>query len=97
MRVNKEEMLRPQKHVLIGKSGKVTMLDFERCRKTQKPKNVTQLCQFLAGNYANSMLRQKGININREELLAAAQHYKHSQNGKNFKKIWAAVLGADRK
>ncbi|MBI2581384.1 methyltransferase [Candidatus Woesearchaeota archaeon] len=97
MGVNKEEMLRPQKHVLIGKSGKVTMLDFERCRKTQKPKNVTQLCQFLAGNYANSMLRQKEININREELLAAAQQYKHSQNEENFKKIWIAVLGADRK
>ncbi|MBI2140969.1 methyltransferase [Candidatus Woesearchaeota archaeon] len=97
MGVNKEEMLRPQKHVLIGKSGKITMLDFERCRKTLRPKNVTQLCQFLAGDYATSMLRQKGININREELLAAAQQYKHKQNEENFKRVENAVPGADRK
>ncbi|MBI2550421.1 methyltransferase [Candidatus Woesearchaeota archaeon] len=95
LRVNKEEMLRPQKHVLVNDTGRITMLDFERCRKTQKPKNVTQLCQFLAGNYANSMLRQKGISVDREKLLAAAQRYKHSQNEENFKRIRKAVLGTD--
>ncbi len=95
LKVNKEEMLRPQKHVLIGKSGKITMLDFERCRKTQKPKNVTQLCQFLAGNCANSVLKQKGIAIDKEKLLAAAQQYKHCQNEENFKRIRKAVLKAD--
>ncbi|MBI3036875.1 methyltransferase [Candidatus Woesearchaeota archaeon] len=95
LRVNKEEMLRPQKHVLISKSGKITVLDFERCRKTRKPKNVTQLCQFIAGNHANSMLRQKGISVNREKLLAAAQQYKHIQNEENFKRIRKAVLEAD--
>lgn len=91
LKVNKEEMSRPQKHVLIGKSGKITMLDFERCRKTQKPKNVTQLCQFLARNYANSVLRQKQIVIDRDKLLAAAQKYKSSQTEENFEKIKTLV------
>lgn len=87
LKANKEEMSRPHKHAIIDSRGKLTLIDFERCRKTAKPKNVTQLCQFLAGNYANSLLRQKGININREELLAAAQRYKHTQKEESFKKI----------
>lgn len=87
LKVNKEEMLRPQKHVLVGKSGKITMLDFERCRKTQKPKNLTQLCQFLASKYVTSLLLQKGIKAEREKLLAAAKSYKHSQTEEKFKII----------
>ncbi|MBI2175739.1 methyltransferase [Candidatus Woesearchaeota archaeon] len=89
--VNKEEMSRPQKHVLVDSRGKLTMLDFERCRKTQQPKNITQLCQFLAVRHANLLLRQKGVTIDRNELLAAAQEYKNSQNEENFKKIEALV------
>ncbi len=87
LKVNKEEMSRPQKHAIIGSNGKLTMLDFERCRRSQKPKNVTQLCQFLAGGHANSLLRQKGIIIERDKLLLAAQKYKNSQNEENFKKV----------
>ncbi len=86
-KVNKEEMSRPQKHALIGKGGKLTLLDFERCRKTLRPKNVTQLCQFLSHGHANKLLRQKGMMIDRERLLAAAQKYKNSQTEENFKRI----------
>ncbi|MBI2143837.1 methyltransferase [Candidatus Woesearchaeota archaeon] len=91
LKVNKEEMSRPQKHAIIGKGGKVTMIDFERCHKTPKPKNVTQLCQFLAHGYANALLRQKGIAIESEKLLAAAKDYKHGQTDKNFKRILKLV------
>ncbi len=90
--VNKEEMSRPQKHVLVDPKGKLTMLDFERCRKTQQPKNITQLCQFLAVRHANSLLRQKGIAIDRDKLLLAAQEYKNEQSEENFKKIENAVV-----
>ncbi|MEK6838078.1 MAG: hypothetical protein AABX69_05490, partial [Nanoarchaeota archaeon] len=87
LKINKEEMLRPQKHVILDDFGKITMIDFERCRKTLKPKNVTQLCQFLAGAYANSLLQQKGVSIDKEKLIAAAKQYKHAQNRENFKRI----------
>src|SRR3989344_6722401 len=51
LHVNKFEMHHPTKHILI-KAGKpsrktVIMIDFERCRWTEKPKNVTQFVQFL--------------------------------------------------
>ncbi len=95
LKVNKEEMLRPHKHVLVDDSGKITMLDFERCRKTLRPKNVTQLCQFLAGAKANYLLRLKGIITDREKLLAAAKEYKNSQNEESFKIVKATALGND--
>ena len=95
LKVNKEEMSRPHKHVLVDDIGKITMLDFERCRKTLRPKNVTQLCQFIAGARANSLLRQKGITIEREKLLTAAKAYKNSQNTENFKKVKDAAVGID--
>ncbi len=91
MGINKEEMLRQQGHAIVGKGGKVTLIDFERCHKTQKPKNVTQLCQFLSGGYVKAILRQKGIAISREKLVSAAKDYKNSQSEENFKKIAAAA------
>ena len=45
--VTKEEMHRPLKHVLV-RDRKVVMIDFERCRRMEKPKNVTQVCQFIS-------------------------------------------------
>lgn len=42
---NKEEMQNPYKHVIIGK--KTVMIDFERCKKTMKVKNVTQFLQYI--------------------------------------------------
>ncbi len=95
LKVNKEEMSRPHKHALVDDSGKITMLDFERCRRTMKPKNVTQLCQFITGARANHLLRQKGITIEREKVLAAAKEYKNNQNAESFKKVKGAALGTD--
>lgn len=87
LKVNKEEMLRPQRHTIIGKKGEVTMLDFERCHKSKTPKNVTQFCQFLSSGFFVSLLMQKGIAVERDAILAAAQKYKHGQSDENFKNI----------
>lgn len=43
--VTKYEMHRPLKHVLVC-DGVPVLLDFERCGRRERPKNVTQLCQF---------------------------------------------------
>jgi len=83
--VNKEEMHNPYKHIIIGKEA--ILLDFERAKKTQKPKNVTQFCQYLISAKFAELLKSKGINIDRDALLDAAKVYKHSQNKSNFAKI----------
>lgn len=50
LKINKEEMHRPLKNVII-KNNKPVLLDFERCHFTHRPKNVNQFKQFLRGYY----------------------------------------------
>lgn len=59
--VNKGEMHWPIKHIIVQPGNSVTLLDFERCRKTERPKNITQFCQFLASKKVNALLQKKGI------------------------------------
>ncbi|MBT3985579.1 hypothetical protein HOD38_06000 [archaeon] len=75
MKVNKLEMHKPLKHVIINK-GKVTMIDFERCYETDKPKNVSQFCSFLVKYFKYD-----------KELLKLAKKYKDSYKEADFKKI----------
>ncbi len=58
LKVNKYEMHKPLKHVLV-RNGKVVMIDFERCKNVLKPKNVTQVSQFLARYFKISGILEK--------------------------------------
>ncbi|MBS3159053.1 hypothetical protein J4206_07250, partial [Candidatus Woesearchaeota archaeon] len=85
LQINKEEMHHPVKHILITTDG-ARMIDFERCRKTLDPKNVTQFCQFLtSGSFAYG-LENKGLIINKR-ILKFAQKYKNDPSRKNFDTI----------
>lgn len=55
MKINKQEMTRPYKHAIINRK-KVTLIDFERARKTPKPHNVTQFCQFIGNHVSNKKI-----------------------------------------
>ncbi|MBA3064306.1 methyltransferase [Candidatus Woesearchaeota archaeon] len=61
LKVDKEEMHHPLKHIIIDK--KPVMIDFERCKITKKPKNVTQFCQFIISGGTKVLLNQKGIKL----------------------------------
>lgn len=73
LKINKKEMHHPLKHVLIDKK-EITMIDFERCYKTEKPKNVTQFLDYLLTNK---------IEID----LTLIKQYKNSLKESDFKKI----------
>lgn len=77
LKVNKKEMHKPLKHIIIGK--KVVLLDFERCYKSNKPKNVTQFCQFL--------LRRKLIKVKENDFIELLKGYKKNLDNKSFNKI----------
>ena len=77
LKVNKKEMHKPLKHIIIGK--KVVLLDFERCYKSNKPKNVTQFCQFL--------LRRKLIKVKENDFIELLRAYKKNLDNKSFNKI----------
>ncbi|MEK6861305.1 MAG: hypothetical protein AABY07_05015 [Nanoarchaeota archaeon] len=74
LNVNKYEMHNPVKHIIIRKD-KAVLIDFERCKKSRKPKNVTQFCQFLL---------KLGFKIDRNELIGLLKSYKGSYSIKNF-------------
>ncbi|MAG91905.1 hypothetical protein CMO83_04475 [Candidatus Woesearchaeota archaeon] len=86
LRVDKEEMHHPVKHIIISKD-RPYLLDFERTHHVQSPKNVTQFCQFLMGYHIGEILKNKKINIDRKKLIKLAKIYKIKQNNKNFRKI----------
>jgi len=72
IKVNKEEMHHPYKHVLIGK--KITLIDFERCKETDNVKNVTQFVEFIIR--IKDEPKDKKIDIVPEELRKLAKIYK---------------------
>ena len=70
--INKEEMHRPLKHILVG--PKVVMIDFERCKFSEKPKNVTQVCQYVARLQPD--LEKIGLIIDGELIKKLGRLYK---------------------
>lgn len=92
IKINKEEMHRPLRHILIDKNLKVTMIDFERTHKTDKPKNVNQFLQFLKRNLVIKLLRKKGFKYNRKQLQTLEKTYKKDVSEKNLKEITKALF-----
>jgi predicted Ser/Thr protein kinase len=87
LHVNKYEMHRPVKHILFCKGKtlrkRVVMIDFERCRSTPQPKNVTQFCQYLL---------KIGWSASRTTLLPLLQQYKQEQSSRCFDVLLHALF-----
>ena len=89
--VNKEEMHHPLKHVLVQK-GKAVMIDFERVHVTEKPKNVTQFCQYVTGTRVLGILKSKGFKFSKRQVTSAAKKYKKKIDEKNFDNILKIIF-----
>ena len=85
LKINKEEMSHPQKHILIGK--KVVLIDFERAHFTIKPGNVTQFCDFLMSKKLSTLLKTNKITIDKKNIIKLSKTYKKNINKTNLKKI----------
>ncbi len=85
--INKEEMHHPVKHILIDKINKPWLVDFERCYKTEKPKNVTQFAQYLTSKRMVGILKGKGISVEKEKSINLTKEYKKEINKRNLEKI----------
>ncbi len=81
--INKKELHRPLKHIIIKKHP--VMIDFERTYRTKRPKNVTQFCQFIFS--ISNILKEKGIKIDKEKLKKLLINYKKRMREKDFIKI----------
>jgi predicted Ser/Thr protein kinase len=75
-------MNHPTKHILIKKGEAsrktVVMIDFERCKQTENPKNVTQFCQYI-------LKYQK--KINKKKLMRLLQEYKKDYSSLSFRRL----------
>lgn len=83
--VNKEEMHHPLKHIIVNKKNKPVMIDFERCKETDKPKNVTQFVEFISR--IKKDLANKDFSINSEELQELGKEYKTKFSESSLEKI----------
>jgi release factor glutamine methyltransferase len=92
LRVNKEEMHRPLKHVLVDKNLKVVLIDFERTHKAGKPKNLTQFLQYLKRGQVIKILRKKGFKYNRNQLQRLEKKYKRDISARNVMEIIKALF-----
>jgi len=87
LKINKEEMSHPIKHILVDKKNNPTLIDFEKCRYTINPGNVTQFCDFLMSKTMNSLLKNNKIEISNKKIIETAKQYKKTQSKNNFNKI----------
>lgn len=78
LRVSKQEMHHPHKHIIVNSKNEPIMIDFERCKETLAPTNVTQLVEWLCRS--KEELEQKGIKVEVERLRTAAADYKKTKN-----------------
>ncbi len=77
--VDKKELTNPYKHIIV-RHGKPIMIDFERCKSTQSPKNTTQFLQFLSSRRVHCILKGKGITLEPNNLRSVAKLYKKSHD-----------------
>lgn len=86
LKINKLEMHNPYKHIVVTKSAKPVLIDFERCYETKKPKNTTQFCQYITGKLC-SALSKKGIFLSRKKFTPLLKSYKVTYSDNDFKNI----------
>lgn len=74
LRINKQEMHHPLKHIIVTKENKPILIDFERASKSMKAKNVTQFIEFICRS--EQELLAKGLKVDKQKFQFLAQRYK---------------------
>jgi putative serine/threonine protein kinase len=96
LKIDKQEMTRPWKNVIVRPSGEPVLIDFERCREVTVPKNVTQFCQFLTSTALTAQLRKQDIVINNTKLLELSKKYKQNLRESNTRGAEVTYLEIER-
>lgn len=83
--INKTELTNPYKDIIVDEKNQAVLIDFERCKKTEKPKNVTQFLQYIAKNAPG--LAEKKIIVDKKQLIELGRGYKSLPSEKSFRRI----------
>jgi predicted Ser/Thr protein kinase len=77
-KLDKTEMVNPYRHIIVDKIGhskpSVTLIDFERCKKTEHPANITQFSSYLcSSNMKMGYEQKKAIELSRKYSKSYSQ------------------------
>ena len=88
------ELSKAPKHLLVDKTQKPFIVDFETASVERKVINVTSVCQFLfmGNSSAAKILAEVLGDRNRAELIAALKGYKKDRNRRNFEGLLEVCL-----
>ncbi len=75
--IKKHELTRPGANVLVTKSGRVALLDFERCTYSQRPNNVPQFCAYL----------EKALRVDVALVRAACAAYTRAPSNSTYRVV----------
>ena len=73
--INKFELTNPYKHIIVTPDYKPFLIDFERARHSQRPKNISQFAQYLTSSKVLFLLQSKGILCDEEKFRKALKAY----------------------
>jgi putative serine/threonine protein kinase len=88
------ELSKAPKHLIIEKTQKPFIVDFEAASLNRKPANVTSVCQFLftsGGAVARAVAEVLGER-KREGIINALRLYKNDRTRENFDRVLQACL-----
>lgn len=88
------EISKAPKHLLVTKTGKPCIVDFETASKTRNASNVTSVCQYLyqGQSEACKAIVQAIGERNRDELVAALRKYRKEPNRESFQNLKTLCL-----
>jgi putative serine/threonine protein kinase len=87
------ELSHAPKHIIVGKDGKPSIVDFETASVNRRPSNVTSICQFLlvSGAVAEVVAEKVGRR-GAETIVEGLRLYKNNRTRENFEKILHCLL-----
>jgi len=88
------ELSKAPKHLLVDKTDKPFIVDFETASVERKPANVTAVCQFLfLGNRdAAKIIAETFGKRDRTKLITALKSYKKNRSRQSFEEILKVAL-----
>ncbi len=91
MKIQKEEMINPEKHIIIS-GDRVVFIDFERAIEKEKPSNLTQFVEYIYRR--RNVLKKFGIEIsNRDCIINLLKEYKKTYSRKIFEELFYKIFG----
>lgn len=85
--IDKKELTRPYKHIIVTRDGRPVQIDFERAQRTERPRNVTQLVQWLTSKRMSILLGERGLSLHGEAMRSLAKEYKAGYSEVAYQRI----------